>query len=143
MDGKLKIVVPTDFGKKSEMALDYALTYSQNFNADVYVFHAFEHKTANFRELDKLNEEYMDRMKQAVRQAIERTYSLGVRHSIEDVHRRISHGKAYLEILRLAAGISADMIIMGSPSQKQFKELMLKAPCTLVLVREKDPEFVI
>lgn len=59
------------------------------------------------------------------------------------VHRRISHGKAAIEILKVAAGISADMIIMGKPESRNFKELIDKAPCTVVLIREKDPEFVI
>lgn len=140
---KLKIVVPTNFSRKSEMALDFALMYSRFADADVYVFHAVEEKITDYRELDRLNVEHMERMKQAVLQAIERLTQRGLNHSIDEVYRRTSHGKAAIEVLRIAAGISADMIVMGKPSNKHFKELIEKAPCTLVLTRDKDPEFVI
>jgi nucleotide-binding universal stress UspA family protein len=139
---KLKIVVPTNFSKKSEMALDFALMYSRFADADVYVFHAVEKKITDYRELDRRNVEHMERMKQAVLQACERMEKRGIKHSVEDVHRRFSHGKAAVEVLRIAAGISADMIVMGKPSNKHFKALVEKAPCTLVLTRDKDAEFV-
>ena len=140
---KLKIVVPTNFSKKSELALDFALMYSRFADADVYVFHAVEEKITDYRELDRLNVEHMERMKRAGLQAIERLNQRGIDHSVDEVYRRTSHGKDALEILRIAGGISADMIVMGKPSNKHFKELVEKAPCTLVLTRERDPEFVI
>ncbi len=140
---KLKLLVPTSFTRKSEMALDFALIYSQNFNADIYLFHVFEAGTKDYRRLDALNQEYMERMKQVVLNAIARMHGRGITHRLEDVHRRVSQGKPWLEILRMTAGISCDMVIMGAPDNTEFKKLLLKAPCTVVLVREKDPTFVI
>jgi nucleotide-binding universal stress UspA family protein len=58
------------------------------------------------------------------------------------VHRRLSYGKPAAEILKMAAGIGADMIIMGSPSSSNFRRLIEKSPCSLVLVKDKDPTFV-
>ena len=140
---KLKLLVPTNFTRKSEMALDFALIYSQNFNADVYLFHVFEAGSKDYRRLDAHNQEYMERMKQVVLNAISRMQERGITHRLEDVHRRVSQGKPWLEILRMAAGISCDMLIMGAPDSNEFKKLLLKAPCTAVLVREKDATFVI
>ena len=74
--------------------------------------------------------------------AIERMAGQGITHRLEDVHRRISQGKPWVEILKMAGGVSADMIIMGAPDTTSMKKLLLKAPCTVVLVREKDPTFV-
>jgi len=139
---KMKLVVATDFSHKSELALDFALLYSRSGDAEVFLFHVVESKENNFRELDRLNVEYMERMKQAVLQAIDRLSARGIAHSVDTVNRRISHGKPGLEILRIAAGVSADMIFMGTPSVKGFKDLLAHAPCTLVLVRDKDPEFI-
>lgn len=139
---KLKLLVPISFTQKSELALDFALGYSQKTHADVYLFHVFEDSTNDYRRLDRLNEEYMERMKQVVMMAIERQHAKGVSHAVEDVHRRISQGKPWVEILKMAGGISADMVIMGKPGSGQFKKLFARVPCTLVLVREKDPEFV-
>ena len=139
---KLKLVVPINFSKKSELALDFALKFSSNNNADVYLFHCIEAKAKDFSEFDRLNVEYMDRMKEATLQSIDRLSALGITPAVDSIHRRISRGKPAQEILQLTAGVSADMIIMGAVSNKSFKDLIQQAPCTLVLVREKDLEFV-
>ncbi len=140
---KLKIVVPTNFSHKSELALDFALELSRFANADVYLFHALEEKITDYRELDRVNVEYVARMKEQVLQAVARVAERGATHSVDSVFRRISHGRAPVEVLKIAAGISADMIVMGKPAPGHFHELVDKSPCTLVLIREKDAEFVV
>ncbi|MBI5509635.1 MAG: universal stress protein [Deltaproteobacteria bacterium] len=140
---KLKILVPINFSRKSEMALDFALLYSQHFKADVYLFHVFEDKTDDFRRLDRLNEEYMERMKQVAMVAIQRLAAQGATHTVEEVHRRIAQGKPPLEILKMAGGISADMVVMGASSSSDFRKFFAKVPCSVVLVKEKDPTFVL
>ena len=140
---KLKILVPISFSKKSEMALDFALLYSQHFKADIYLFHVFGDKKADFRRLDRLNEEYLERMKQVVTLAIQRMAAAGVSHTVEEVHRRIAQGKPSPELLKMAAGISADMVIMGAPESTDFAKFLSRVPCSVVLVKEKDPTFVI
>lgn len=139
---KLKILVPINFSKKSEMALDFALLYSQHFKADIYLFHVFQEKGNDFRRIDRLNEEYMERMKQVVIMAIGRMAARGVTHTVEQVHRRIAQGKPAAEILRMTGGISADMVIMGAPDSNDFKKFFATVPCSVVLVKEKDPAFV-
>ncbi len=139
---KIKLLVPTSFSNRSELALDFALKFSQTQNADIYLFHVFEDSTSDYRRLDRLNEEYMERMKQVVMMAVERLAAQGISNTVEDVHRRMSQGKPWVEILKMAGGISADMVIMGAASGSQFKKLFAKVPCNLVLVRTKDPEFV-
>jgi len=134
---KKKFLVPTSFSRKSEMALDFALAHALQDPAEVYLFYVLEDSTTNYRRLDKLNEEYMERMKTQMMQAIQRLQSRGFMPVVEDVHRRISHGKAGKEILAMANGIAPDMIVMGAPSSNSFKKLITKAPCTLVLVKEK------
>ena len=135
----MKLLVPTNFSIKSEQALDFALTYSAGSNTQVYLFHVFEDARTNFRHLDKLNEEYMDRMKQFALQAINRVAEQGIVHTVEQVHRRLAHGKPPQEILKMADGIRADMVIMGTPeSGGAFKKLTSKIPCTLVLVKQHD-----
>jgi nucleotide-binding universal stress UspA family protein len=135
---KLKIVVPVNFSKKSEMALDFALSFWAGKNTEVYLFHVFEESTSNFRRLDALNEEYMERMKQMVIQAVERLSHKGIAHTVDQVHRRMAHGKASNEIITMAEGVRSDIIVMGAPTQSQFKKIATKAPCSLVLLKEKD-----
>lgn len=131
----MKLLVPVNFSAKSEKALDFALTYSQGNNAEIYLFHVFEVSRRDFRQLDKLNEEFMERMKQMALQAIDRVQAEGVPCTVETVYRRLAHGKAPAEILKMANGIGADMLIMGAPESGSFKKLISRTPCTLVLVR--------
>jgi nucleotide-binding universal stress UspA family protein len=137
-----KFLVPFNFSKKSEMALDFALRYSNSTPADIYLFHVFEKGATDFRKLDKLNEEYLERMKQIVTQAVEKLHAAGFTTHVNDVHRRVANGKPGTEILKMAAGINSDMIFMGSPSSFGFRRLIFKAPCTMILCREKDSGFV-
>ena len=139
----MKILVPTSFGSRSSLALEFALGYSQSHNAEVYLFHAHDTKTSDFRRLDRINEEMLSLMKNAVMSAIEILRDRGIHHAVGRVHRRISHGKAWMEILKISAGISADMVIMGAPRDSTFNRLITKAPCTIVLVKEKDQAFVV
>jgi len=133
-----KFLVPVNFSEKSAMALEFALTHSRGVNAEIYIFYVFEDATKNFRRLDRLNEEYMDKMKHMVLKSIERLSAKGVQHAVEDVHRRMAHGKASVEIIKMADAINADMIIMGAPTSTAFKKLAIKAPCSLVMLKQKD-----
>ena len=142
-DIPIKLVVPTNFSKKSEMALEFALMYSTFNHAEVYLFHVLDKTSGDFRAADRENEDMMDRMKETVMTSIEKVAKQGVSHAVDRVHRRIAHGKPWVGILRIAAGINADMIIMGAPSASGFKHLIDKAPCSLVLLKEKDPTFVV
>ncbi|MEZ4271491.1 MAG: universal stress protein [Myxococcota bacterium] len=138
--GRTKILVPVNFSAKSEMALDFALSYSRERKEkmEIYLFHVFEEATKNFRRLDRLNEEYMDRMKNMVIKAIERVYKLGFQHSVDDVHRRMAHGKASVEILKMADAIQADLLVMGAPTASGFNRFISETPCSMVLLKPKD-----
>jgi len=149
--GKLKILVPINTGRgadddgspvifsgRSEAALDFALTYSVGQSCEIYLFHVFEGGTKNFRRLDKLNEDIMESMKRTIIAAVDRLHQTGGRTTVEDVHRRMAHGRAGIEILKMAENIDADVIIMGAPNSGAFKKLVTKAPCTIVLLKDKD-----
>lgn len=139
---KAKLLVPFDFTKEAEGALDFALNYSQVLAADVYLFHVLEGSSRDFRRTDRLNEEYMDRMQQAVVAAHERMTAKGGTAHVENVHRRMGAGKPAAEIIKMAGGINADLIIMGAANSRGAIKMLQKAPCTVVLVKEKDTSFV-
>lgn len=138
-----KFLVPFNFSRKSEMALDFALRYGAHIEVDIYMFHVFEGKAGDFRKLDRQNEEYLERMKLTVNQWVERAAQEGINAQAHDVHRRVANGKPGMEILKMAGGINADMIIMGAPTSFGFRRLLTKTPCTTVLVKDKDPAFVV
>lgn len=143
LDGpKVKLLVPINFSRKSDQALDFALTYARQLNADIYLFHVFEGGTSNYRQLDRMTEEYLERMKKQVILAVSRLAQMGITHTVDDVYRRIGGGKPAVEILQMASGIGADIIIMGASATGQFKKLIAETPCTLVMVKDKDTGYV-
>lgn len=141
---KIKLLVPTNFSHKSEMALRFALNYSyrRGGGAEVFLFHSYDQKNVDYRQLDRINADVIERMKTAVLEAIKAMEDVGEGHSVDTVHRRLSYGKAPAEILKMAAGMGADMILMGHPSSSNFRRLIEKSPCTLLLLKDKDPTFV-
>ena len=140
-----KILVPTSFSHRSMLALEHALMMSTHVGgqAEVYLFHTYDQRKTDFARLDKINEACIERMRSQMMEAIELLRTRGIDHSIETVHRRLSYGKAWLEILKVAGGIGADMIIMGAPSSSAFGKLIEQAPCTIVLVKGKDTTFIV
>ena len=135
---KTKILVPTNFSQKSESALDYALRLSTLEPSEVYLFHVFESSARNFSKVDQLNRESMERMKVSMNEAIDRLHSQGIEHKVKEVHRRVANGKPADEILDMARGVCADLVVMGAPTSRGFNKFGLKAPCTLVLVKDKS-----
>ncbi len=135
---KPKYIVAMNFSRKSELALEFALTYSPPQGAVIYIFHVFEDATKNFRRLDKLNAETMDRMRQIMVSTLERMNKRGVNPNVEDVERRFANGKVGAELFKMAEGVQPDMLIMGAPSSNAFKKLLTHAPCTLVLVKDTE-----
>jgi nucleotide-binding universal stress UspA family protein len=134
-----KYLVPVNFSRKSELALEFALTYatSQGLIPEVYLFHVYEGSTKDFRLLDRVNIELMERMRHVVVNTINRLRHKGVNPNVHDVHRRLDAGKAPEKILEMADGLQPEILIMGAPTSGAFKKLVTAAPCTLVLVREK------
>src|SRR3954470_4217267 len=106
---RLKLLVPTNFSAKSELALRFALGYShsQRRPAEVFLFHSYDEKNVDYRRIDQINQECVERMKVAVLQCIEALGQLGINHTVEMVHRRLSYGKPAPEILKMAGGIGA------------------------------------
>ena len=135
---KPKYIVAMSFSRKSELALEFALTHSPPQGAVIYIFHVFEDATKNFRRLDKLNAETMERMRQIMVGTIDRLAGRGITANVEDVERRFANGKVGIELFKMAEGVQPDLLIMGAPSSNAFKKLLTHAPCTLVLVKDKE-----
>ena len=139
-----KVLVPVDFTPESDIALDMALSYCYAVKADLYVFHVIENPPKSFLDIDKLNAELLEKMKSLVVSAVDRAAKDGRSHVVEDVYRRIDSGKAWHSILSMAGNLNADMIVMGHhPKGSTWKKVLEKAPCTVVLAREKDIDFVL
>ena len=139
-----RMLVPTSFSPKSQMALEFAMRFSltQARDSEVFLFHCYRTKLTDYVRLEQVNEACTERMGLMVQQAVTTLAAEGMHHTVDAVHRRLAYGRVAGEILRMAGGMSADMLIMGRPQGLGLKWLTTQVPCHLVLVRDKDQTFI-
>ncbi len=150
-----KVLVPVDFSDCSKLALDFAVKYVQRVSSELYLFHVFE-PVSRYRFVAKnlLNKMEADvhRMEEMAISEMERLIKdAETRERLKNFHCRVASGKAWEEILRMAANISADMIIIGTHGREGIERALVgsvaekvvrRAPCTVVCVKPKDEYFV-
>lgn len=145
-----KILVPIDFSEPSLKALRYAVPFAEEFGATISLVHIREPIPYPV-DITNISSPSVPGIEEA--EAKRKLYDLAY-HEIEelvpiDVHVR--SGKAPDEIVNLAKALETDLIIiathgykgvmhfvMGSTAEKVVRH----APCPVLVVREKEHEFV-
>ena len=145
-----KILVPIDFSEPSLKALHYAVPFAEQFGATISLIHIREPLSypgdlpnVSALPLPGIEEE----------EARKKLFELAYRDIEElvpiDVH--VSSGKAADEIVNLAKGLETDLIIIATHGYKGFMHFVMgstaekvvrNAPCPVLVVREKEHEFV-
>ena len=152
---RAKVLCPIDFSECSRRALEFSVQYCERVPSELYLFHVFEPVNrlsfAAKTLVDKLDKE-LERMESMALAELESMVKDKVRkEQLKNFHSRVASGKAWEEILRMAANINADIIVMGTHGRdgleraligSQTEKVVRKAPCTVVCVKEKDPYFV-
>jgi nucleotide-binding universal stress UspA family protein len=111
-----KIVVPTDFSRASEMALDAAVTIAKKFDAAIVLMHAYQlpvfpYPTTGPEEISPADMvQYIEQgAKKALQTAASRHVASGV--SITTV---LSAGTPWEQIISTAKEVDAGLIVIGS-----------------------------
>lgn len=152
---RAKVLVPVDFSECSQRAVDFATQYVEKIPSELYLFHVFEpvgrQRFVGKNLLDKVEAE-IDRMEGMAIAELEKLMTDDeTRRRLRNFHCRVASGKAWEEILRMAANISADIIILGTHGREGIERALVgsvtekvvrRAPCTVVCVKPKDPYFV-
>jgi universal stress protein A len=148
---KLKnILVPVDFSAESLKALRYAVPFGEQFGATICLVHVVE--PASFMN-DLPNVVLAISDEDEAREAKRRLFSLAQKEIKElvpvDVKVRI--GRPFHEIVTLAETLDIDLIIIATNGHTGLKHVFLGstserviryAPCPVLVVREKEREFV-
>lgn len=119
------LLVPVDFSPGSDLAFDHAVALAKAFDADVHVLHVFQVPTyalpdgAFIPGADAVAEILMSAEKE-VQTRIERALSSGVRF-----HAHTTEGSVDQEVLRVAARVHADMIVMGTHGRSGLRKVLL------------------
>jgi nucleotide-binding universal stress UspA family protein len=145
-----KILVPIDFSEPSLKALRYAVPFAEESGATISLVHIRE-PIAYPVDLPNVSPPPLFGMEEA--EARGKLYELAYREIEElvpiDVH--VSSGKAADEIVHLAKALETDLIIIATHGYKGFMRFVMgstaekvvrHAPCPVLVVREKEHEFV-
>lgn len=146
-----KILVPTDFSDTSKKAVQYALRFAEQFSSEIALLYVVEPITPiaeaplGFEVFTEKDECSMAEKDLAALAAESHTSGA---HSVTSLVRV---GHAPNEITKAARDLDADLIVIATHGYTSWKHLCMgstaervvrTAPCPVLVVREKEHEFV-
>jgi nucleotide-binding universal stress UspA family protein len=146
-----KILVPTDFSDTSKNAIRYALRFAEQFGCEIALLYVVEPATPiigaplgveTFTDKDEFSIAERDL---AVLAAEAHT------NGAQSVHSFVRMGHAPNEITKAARDLDVDLIIISTHGYTSWRHLCIgstaervvrTAPCPVLVVREKEHEFI-
>ena len=144
-----KVLVPTDFSESSEKAVNYAAELASKFGSELHVLHAFDTTPILYGEGGGMPNNTAAEVAAAASRMIE-NIEVKCTSPIE-VKRTVREGHDFVEIIRFAKENEIDLIVMGTHGRGAVAHLLLgsvaekvvrKAPCPVLVVRDKEHDFV-
>jgi nucleotide-binding universal stress UspA family protein len=148
-----KILVPQDFSEYSLHALKYAVTFADLFKAELLVLHIVEPIVypADFSfgqvSIPAMEEEIRKHSEEQLNELVEKEIPAGIKAT-----PLIRVGKPFIEIVEVAKGENADLIVISSHGRTGMDHVLFgstadkvvrKAPCPVLTVRPHEHEFVV
>jgi nucleotide-binding universal stress UspA family protein len=147
------ILVPIDFSKHSEVALNYAVALAEKFGAELFLLHVVQDLALFIPDAVAVAPPIAPPVEQfiaAAREALERVTEVNALKSLT-VHRDVREGTPFYEIIRFAKEKDVDLVVMGTHGHSGLTHVLLgsvtekvvrKAPCPVLTVRHPEHEFV-
>ena len=148
-----KILVPQDFSEYSLHALKYAVTFAELFKSELIVLHIVEPIVypADFSfgqvSIPAMEEEIRKHSEEQLNELVEREIPAGIKAT-----PMIRVGKPFIEIVEVAKGENADLIVISSHGRTGMDHVLFgstadkvvrKAPCPVLTIRPHEHEFVL
>jgi nucleotide-binding universal stress UspA family protein len=151
MEGKdLVLVCATDFSEPSRLAVDMAVDLARRYGCGtlrlLHVDPAVERFAVGAEVEARIAEEYA-KLQRAAQAELERVAQVVHRETGVAVVPEFRTGSPYLEIVKYAAEVHADLLVLGTHGRTGLKRAFLgsvaervvrHAPCTVVTVKGKD-----
>lgn len=118
-----KILIPTDFSELSHQAIDVALPMVKQLGAEVTFLHIIErldHPDDMTALFDEGYAYMMDRARALLNDLVVRAKQENIQADSE-----IANGTPYIEILKMAEKIGANLIIMGTHGRKGLDHMLM------------------
>jgi nucleotide-binding universal stress UspA family protein len=138
------ILVPIDFSDCSKKALEYAIPFAKQFGAELKLLHVVEPYPA----VPEMGPYDCENIEDATRELekLRKSFSNSVPCSVY-----VRTGPPQFEIAIAASELDADLIIISTHGRKGLARMFLgsttekvvrSAPCPVLIVREREREFV-
>jgi len=139
-----KILVPVDFSDCSDKALQYAIAFAKQFDAEVTLLHVVEPYpvTPEAYTLNMIPGRYRKEDLEAL---------ASIAHDSVQCATVLRSGTPHAEIVRLAKELSIDLLILSTHGRTGLaraivgsttEQVVRHAPCPVLVVRQKEQEFV-
>ncbi|NNL16825.1 MAG: universal stress protein [Flavobacteriaceae bacterium] len=138
-----KILVPTDFSKPAEYALNVASQLAKKHNSEIHMLHMIElpmHQiiaTSNFSELPEAVF-FMKIAHQKYEEALDRDYLDGL-----DIYENIKFNETHEGVAQYCEENDVDLIVMGSHGTSGVKEMFIGSNTEKVVRTSRTPVLVI
>ena len=149
-----KICVPTDFSDEAHHALRYAVTFAEQFNAQVHLLHIVQDIMPTVPEPGLAilpTEEIIQNLEQGATEGLRKV--LGGEWSNKlDVVRVVRHGVPFHEICQYAKDEEVDLLVLGTHGRSGIAHFLLgsvaervvrSSPCPVLTIRHPEHEFVV
>ena len=148
-----RILIPTDFSKFSQVALNYASAFAEKFAAELYLLHVIQDLSVFIPDMITVAPPpvpTVEQMTKAVQEAFDRLIKDNRLERFQ-IHRDVREGTPFYEIVHYAKEQNIDLIIMGTHGHTGLTHMLLgsvtekvvrKAPCPVLTVRHPEHEFV-
>ncbi len=134
------ILVPTDFSKNTQTALNYAIDIANQFACKLILFNTYKlsHRAGMFIGVEKMMRE--DSREQMANLLKETRLKLRDGATLEG---KVAKGEAVSTIIRAAKKLEVNMIVMGTQGASGLKEVFIGSTTNGVMVGTKTPVLVV
>lgn len=144
-----RILVPTDFSKYSDKALQQALEIAETFNSTIYLVHVVR-GDVDFSIMETFDEKTQIK----VQKELNKKWESGFEKQIgkfplaekTEIIKKVIKGVPYKEILEFQKEIDADVIVISTHGRSGFEDFFFgstaekitrRATCSVLIVKEK------
>jgi len=146
-----RILVPVDFSPLSKKALHYATRMARQFHAEVNIFHVVEPEVPPAFDGFMIAPPPMLNRAPSCSGQLKALVGLVRKAGVDQVTSTVRTGLAAFEIVEAAKELDADLIVIATHGYMGWKHFAIgstaervvrAAPCPVLVVREKEHEFV-
>lgn len=147
-----RLLVPVDFSRHSEKALQYALAFAGQFGAELTLLHVVEPMVypENYVAIPPADDDINQNLLQSASNRLTRLQAAAAGQKVT-ANTLARLGRPYIEITEVAREMEADLIILATHGYTGLKHVLLgstaervvrHAPCPVLTVRIPERDFV-